>query len=425
MNCAGLIPPKSVLTVVMMQVAAIALDRRGESRLGKPHRRDYGRHVPTNHEVMEEHLQKGRLDPAEAMSRILLDQNPGDSEAHVAFARICAARGQLDDAITRLEHLLAQDAQQPNPLAYLAVFWGLKGDDKRALTLARRAASMGAEVAASDVMIGNDALARADLDEALLYFQRATQVRHPNAEAFVGKGRVHVKRGELAEAEDAFARAVELDPKMLAAWLALIDVEIQGGAEDAADDNIAMALKSHAGHPELLQRKAARDEAKHKNDPVEAALRPVREAIYHGDAGAAVEALDLVIEEYPDDPRYLVLEAELAATTGHGDIAYLLNELNRSVRERGNDWQLRAALGRLQLRPGPLQNIRAAMSNCEEAWRTSGEHPRAGLFLFESYAIMGKRAFAIALGKRVIELAPLSLEAPVLRGMLKEFGIDV
>jgi tetratricopeptide (TPR) repeat protein len=381
--------------------------------------------VATNHEVMEEHLQKGRLDPAEAMARILLEQNPADGEAHTAFARICAARGQLDDAITRLEHLLGQDPKQPLPLAYLALFWARKGDSKRGLSLARRAASMGAQVPASDVLIGDDALLRGDLAEATLYYERATAVRFPTAEAFYGKGSVHWKRKELAEAEDSFARAVELSPTHLGSWLALIDVEIEGGADDAADDNIAMALKSHAGHAELLKRKAERDQLRHKNDPIEAGLTPVRKCLYGGDVAAAFAALDALLEEHPEDPRYLIIEAEIAATCGQGDIPFLLNELNRGVRERPTDWQTRAALGRLQLRPGPLQNIRAAVSNCEEAWRTSGEHPRAGLFLFEGYGMIGKRAFAIAIGKRIIESAPSALETPVIRSMLKDFGVTV
>jgi hypothetical protein len=72
------------------------------------------------------------------------------------------------------------------------------------------------------------------------------------------------------------------------------------------------------------------------------------------------------------------------------------------------------------MRPGPLQNLRAGVAHCEEAWRTSGEHPRAGLFLFEGYAMLGKRPFAVALGKRIA--TGDSIEAGLVRGLLKEFG---
>jgi hypothetical protein len=75
------------------------------------------------------------------------------------------------------------------------------------------------------------------------------------------------------------------------------------------------------------------------------------------------------------------------------------------------------------LRAGPLQNLRAGVAHCEEAFRTSGEHPRAGLFLFEAYAMMGKRPFAIALGKRIA--GGDAIEAGLVRQLLKEFGVDV
>jgi hypothetical protein len=48
-----------------------------------------------------------------------------------------------------------------------------------------------------------------------------------------------------------------------------------------------------------------------------------------------------------------------------------------------------------------MQNVRMGLAHCEEAWRTSGEHPRAGLFLFEAYAVFEKRALALALGQKL------------------------
>jgi tetratricopeptide (TPR) repeat protein len=373
-----------------------------------------------NYDVLEEHLRAGRLDPAEAMARHLLEADPGDAAAHVAYARISAARGLVDDGVLRLERLLAQNPRQPDALAWLAVFWRMKGDRERALLLARRAASLGSRVAQADAMLGDEALERGDVVEASAHYERAIGHGPKFARGFLGRGRVWWKKGELADAEEAFAKAVELDPRDLESWLALIDVEIEGGADDAADDNIALALKAHAGRPELLSRKAAQAEKKIKNDPVEQGLGPVRAALYEGDSDRALQLLDELVARHPDDARYLVVEAEVAAVTGVGDIPFLVNELTRVCRERATAWEARAALGRLMMRPGPLQNLRAGVAHCEEAWRTSGEHARAGLFLFEGYAMLGKRPFAIALGKRIA--GGDSIEAGLVRGLLKEFG---
>jgi Flp pilus assembly protein TadD len=378
---------------------------------------------PGSHDVLEEHLQAGRLDPAEAMARHLLEQNPMDAQAHVAYARISAARGLVDDGVLRLERLLAQNAKQPDALAWLAVFWRTKGDRERALLLARRAASLGSRVAQADGMLGDDAFERGDLVEASTYYERAVANGPKFAGGWLGRGKVWWKKGELADAEESFAKAVELDPRDFEAWLSLIDVEIEGGADDAADDNIALALKQHPGRKELVERKASQAKKKVQDDPIEHGLMPVREALYQGNGELAVQRLDALINEYPNDIRYLIVEAEIAAVTGIGDIAFLINELTRLTRERATAWEPRAALGRLMLRPGPLQNLRAGVAHCEEAWRTSGEHARAGLFLFEGYAMLGKRPFAVALGKRIA--SGDSIEAGLVRALLKEFGETV
>jgi tetratricopeptide (TPR) repeat protein len=356
------------------------------------------------HQVLEEHLQAGRLDPAEAMARHMLETNPEDALAHVAWARIAAARGFIDEGIKRLERLLAAKPKQPEGLAWLAVLWNDKGDNERALLLARRAVSLGARVPQNDVMLGDDALQRGVLDEALRFFDRAVAQNAKLAAAWVGRGRVMRAQENLADAEDAFARAVEVAPLRIEAWVNLIEVELEGGADEAAADNLALALKAHPGHPALLALKAGAEAKRQQDDPVEGILAMIRQHVYNGDTDSALRQLHTMIEEYPGDPRAYIVEAEIAAVSGHGDIPNLVNTLTRMVRDRPTQWEPRAALGRLLLRQGPMQNVRMGVAHCEEAWRTSGEHPRAGLFLFEAYAVFDKRAHALALGQKLAKL---------------------
>jgi tetratricopeptide (TPR) repeat protein len=360
--------------------------------------------VSSAHQVLEEHLQNLRLDPAEAMARHLLEQDGNDALAHVAWARISALRGNVDDGIRRLERLLAGKPKQPEALAWLAVFWNDKGDAERALLLARRAVALGARVAANDVMLGDDAIGKGVLDEALRFYDRAAAQNAKLASAWIGRGRVLRAQAQLADAEDAFARAVEVAPLRVAAWVNLIEVEIEGGAEDAAADNLALALKAHPGNRELLALKQNEERNKaQRDDPVERALTAIREEIYGGDTDAALRLLYAAIDDFPGDARTSIVESEIAAVCGQGDIPALMNALTRMVRDRPTAWEPRAALGRLMLRPGSMQNVRMGLAHCEEAWRTSGEHARAGLFLFEAYAVFEKRALALALGQKLAQ----------------------
>ena len=373
------------------------------------------------HAVLEEHLQAGKLDPAEAMARHLLEQNPEDGVAHVAYARISAARGQIDDGIKRLERLLAGKPKQPEALAYLAVFWGDKGDMERALLLARRAVALGARVAPNDVMLGEDAFGRGDLDEALRFFDRAVGATAKSALGWLGRGRVLRTQQNLADAEDAFARAVELAPLRIDAWVNLIRVELEGGADDAAQDNLALALKAHPGHPELLAIKHGEEQKRAlRDDPVENALASIRRQIYSGSLELAQRELYALMDSAPGDSRCIVIEAEIAAITGQGDVPQLINTLTRLVRDRPTAWEPRAALGRLMLRNGSMQNLRMGIAHCEEAWRTSGEHPRSGVFLFEAYAVFGKRVHAVALGHRLAKGD--TPEASLVRQLLAELA---
>lgn len=370
------------------------------------------------HQVLEEHLQAGRLDPAEAMARHMLETNPNDPHAHVAWARIAALRGSVDEGIRRLERLLAQQPKYPMGLAWLAVLWGDKGDGERALLLARRAVALGARVAQTDVMLGDDALTRGALDEASPFFDRAVAQNPRVAAGWVGRGRVQRAQGNLAEAEDAFARAVEAAPLRLDAWVNLVEVELEGGADDAAFDNLALALRAHPGHPQLLAIKNAAEKKKLEGDPLEGALAEVRELIVTGDVDSAQRALAGIVAQVGMDDRITIVEVEIAAITGKGDVPSLINAANRIVRDRPTAWEPRAALGRILLRQSPLQNLRMGLAHCEEAWRTSGEHPRAGLFLFEAYATNGKRAHALALGQKLGKGS--TAEATLVRGLLGE-----
>ena len=356
-------------------------------------------------DVLEDHLRAGRLQPAEAMARHRVDADRDDVGAKVALARIAFLRGATDDGIVQLERVLQKSPREAEALAHLAVMLDKKGDRTRALALAQRAVALGARVPVCDVLLADDARERGAHDEAQRFYERALQSDPKLALAWFGRGKVMHQQGELADAEDALARAVELAPLLLDAWVQLVTVEREGGALDAATDNLALALQSHPGHPTLLALKAFDDKRKaDSQDGIDRGLIDVRRLICEGNLDEALRLLDTLVDKAPGDPRFLVVDAEVAAITGQGDIPTLIHALQRQVRDRPTSWEPRAALGRLLLRAGTMQNLRQGLAHCEEAWRTSGEHPRATLFLFEAYIAHGKNRYARALAERLAQL---------------------
>ena len=85
-------------------------------------------------ELLEEAFAEGRMDQAVSVANHLVGLGPeGEHIANVSFARIEAARGNLDGAIEQLSALTARFPDDPLPLGHLAATLHLAGDEEKAL----------------------------------------------------------------------------------------------------------------------------------------------------------------------------------------------------------------------------------------------------------------------------------------------------
>ena len=362
------------------------------------------------HLLLEQHLEAGRLDQAESIVNLLLSHDPEDLRAQVAQVRLEASLGEFDDAAVRLLDLVERYPEEPEPLAYLAIFMERDGEHERARRTAEKALELGAEVASLFTLMGQYVAADGFPDQAYLFFERALGLSEQQSGAWLGRARILRDRGELADAEEAYIQAVEHGPQRVEAWVELIDLEAGAGATDAAQENLALALRTHPGHPDLIA--IQRQGQDTDGDPASQLLSTLRDALLGQDVNNAGNALVTLRESFPEEAQRYVGEAEYVIASEQGDPVPLVHILTRLSREKPNDWEIKTTLGRLMLRPSPLQNPRAAASHCEDAWRMSGEHPYAGLGLVEAWAATGKTAFASALCKRLAETeGPISLVA--------------
>jgi tetratricopeptide (TPR) repeat protein len=354
------------------------------------------------HQLLEQHLADGNLDRAESVARHLLSIEPEDVLAHVGLARLDAARGMVEGAMAQLRELVVENPRTPEPLAYLAVLTEHAGDHDKALDMARRSIELGGEVAPALVLVADDLIDGGEMDSAFDLYQRALRVSPSHSGAWLGAARILSFRGLLGQAEDAYINAVQHGPQRVEAWIELVRLEREGGAHEIAQDNLALALRTHPGHPDLLAL-AREEDAGAAEDPVRQGINDIRSLLYESQHDRAYAELDRLVEFFPDDQRIVIAKAEVTAATGRGEVPPLVHELNRLVRYDPNAWEPKVALGRLLLLDSAVTNPKMAVAHCEDAWQTSGENPHAGISLMEAWAAVGKLALAAALCKRLAE----------------------
>jgi len=93
------------------------------------------------------------------------------------------------------------------------------------------------------LQLGEQALARGELDAAEDRFGRVLAVRPGSVRAHVGAGRIALARGEPAAARDHFEQALAADPEAVDALLGLADVETAAGRPTAARDLLERAAR--------------------------------------------------------------------------------------------------------------------------------------------------------------------------------------
>lgn len=354
------------------------------------------------------HLRAGRIDRATALLSHMAERSRDDIDVRVAACRLVAAKGGLREAIEELEVVVTEAPRHADAMAYLAGLVARAGDAGRALMLARRATERGARVPEAMVLLADDAIRAEQFEEALSLYSNALSLDDCIAPAWFGKGRAHLALNELVLAEESFVQGVTRDPTDVESWVTLVALELEAGAVDVARENLVLAMRAHPGAHRL---KELHERVVAESDPVDAGIARVRDAIYRGDIERARDVLDVLVDQNAGDPRVAVADAEIVlATEAKERIPELVHALMRLSRSTPMFWPGKAVLGRLLMREGPMFNLPLAVAQCEDAWRTSGEHPHAGLALVEAWAASGKRAYARALCTKIAALEGFEAE---------------
>ncbi len=153
------------------------------------------------------------------------------------------------------------------------------------------------------LQLGEQALARGELDAAEDRFGRVLAVRPGSVRARVGAGRIALARGKPTAARDHFEQALAADPEAVDALLGLADVEAAAGRPTAARD--------------LLERAARVD---FRQPGVHGRLMDLTGRAPPGRPLTTREALERA-QAHPYDPRALTQAGARLLAEGHGEQA--------------------------------------------------------------------------------------------------------
>ena len=120
---------------------------------------------------------------------------PDDAAAQVKAGNFLLVARQFEDAKTRASNVLTKDAKNVD----------------------------------AQILLGNAQAGLKNFDEALSDYQQATTLNPTDDRAYSNTGVLQIFRGQKAEAEASFRKAVEVAPKSISAHMALANFFLSNG----------------------------------------------------------------------------------------------------------------------------------------------------------------------------------------------------
>ena len=230
-------------------------------------------------------------------------------------------------------------------------------------------------------------------------------------------GRAYLLEGRAPQAAEQFERCVRLDPNYAPGWVALADLEIARGNPAAAELRAENVLRVDRNHlPAILVRARAQisrgksAEAEKALDFLLSAQPRNADAIYLraaanrslGQPKKALEPLAKGREVAPNEPRWAVAEAEIAASQGDANAARAI--LEAAIQKQGKpDESLLRRLASLQIE---LRDGTGAARSFERLRKLNEASVEYRLGHAGSLALAGEADKAIALYTETEKLFP-------------------
>ena len=191
------------------------------------------------------HFQAGDLIAARDLYVRVLESDPSNARAYYMLSGIAAQDGDLSSAIGLAQRAIALQPAAPEFHFSLAGVHLSRGDLREALSSYQEALRLRPDSLDYQRSVAGAFLAAGMLDEGVQAYRAIACAGKPDARAYFEFGKAQQLRGDLREAEEAFAQAVRLSPDSEGALLHLAVVRQEQGrpvdAEGPARQAVALA----------------------------------------------------------------------------------------------------------------------------------------------------------------------------------------
>jgi predicted TPR repeat methyltransferase len=199
-------------------------------------------------------LQANRLEEAERIFRVLLDNYPDVPEILHFYGILAHRRGKDDLAVESIEKAIAIAPNYADAHNNLGNIHNKAGRPEKAADAYRRAIELDPDNVAAHNNLGTVLKDLERFEEAAEAFAKAIELMPDNAELYHNFGNVFRKQGKFAEAAQAYRRAISLRPYRSDDYESLCHVLYMQGLVEEALPTIRQWLEHDPTNPLALHR---------------------------------------------------------------------------------------------------------------------------------------------------------------------------
>jgi putative PEP-CTERM system TPR-repeat lipoprotein len=313
----------------------------------------------------------------------------GDSaEAQLKAGRLLLLAGQFDSARDRAKKVLAKNANDVDGL----------------------------------ILLGNAMAALKDLDGAITEVESAIAQDPDRGLSYSNLGMIQMARGDREKAEEAFARAVQLDPKSLPATLALANFYWAGGRLDDAERTLKQAADLAPSNATVQRALAAFYLGSNRMSEAEPHLKAAAEsttalgpqlvlADYYTRAGKTSEAMSWLSSVAKRQDGFVPASIRIAALQYQaGNHVDAERTIDAALAKSPRDPEAQIVKAMILTNQHRLDE---ALTHATAAVASAPQFPRAQMMAGSVYALLGKQDEAIRAFQEALKYSPGNPDAQV------------